>query len=721
RSLILTLLLSAKKKLHDCLLSIALQKIRSKNRLIFITAGLIILLSNFYAYPAPQPDYCWPVEIQGTISGNFGESRFTHFHAGLDITTNQTTGYKLYAIANGYVYRLKASAGGYGKALYLKLDDGRIVVYGHCKKFIAPVEQYLNKSQHKMGSYEIDLYLDKNMFRFNRGDVIAFSGKSGDVAPHLHIELRDKNDEPINILSHGLTLPYGDKTTPTIKHLAVKPVGINSWVDENLQQLIYYPRQISKSNYVIDEPIKVWGQIGLKLNSADTDNTKRFHLAVYTISLKINQRKIFNVAFDKFNYSYDYYNNFLAYDRELKYMVSNKIKGDYLRLFVLPETNLALYKSSKNNNGYLFCGDTDFTQKTNYLNPGYHAVAIEVKDQAGNTATLHLTLDVEPPKILRNQFVVSQRETSKKVKLIPQINIYDSFFSLLINANPQPQHLPVVEIKGNGDSLSPKYTIIRSPNQYEYVFEPLRDISKLKKLYVYYDEKNRKTQIMDLPFNINYIPPSGGKILSEDRMMSIKIDRNNRAVLPAFIQSMEKNKNIVFSPNLHKLSGVYRINPMGFELSKSALLKYHISKSKKLSGLPALFEWIDNKWRLLPRLKTESSYSIAAKIDHFAAYAVFTDGTAPVIKFQSPQKNYAFLQKNDTIVCKVRDEGVGIAYKSVKMSLNGKNIPAEYRLDTNSLFYKLNNSLPQGKNLINVSASDRLGNKISKQIWFVIQ
>ena len=305
------------------------------------------------------------------------------------------------------------------------------------------------------------------------------------MAPHLHIELRTPNDEPINILSHGLTLPYGDNTVPKIKHLAVKPVGITSWVDENFQQLIYYPRKINEANYVIDEPIKVWGQIGLKINSSDTDNTNRFHLAVYNIFLKINQKQFFNVHLDKFNYNYDYYNNFLAYDRELKYMVSKKLKGDYLRLFTLPETNLSVYTNNKGSNGYLYCGDPDYSQNNNYLVPGHHAVCIEVTDQAGNEAKLHFTLQVEPPKMLQNKFIASKTTNFNNTKLTHQINLYDSFFSLLVNAETIPSHLPVVKIKGDDNSLSPAYTIIRSPNQYEYVFEPLKDISKFKKLYIY--------------------------------------------------------------------------------------------------------------------------------------------------------------------------------------------------------------------------------------------
>ncbi len=43
------------------------------------------------------------------LSGNFGELRGSHFHAGLDLKTNLTIGEPVYAAADGYVSRLKVA------------------------------------------------------------------------------------------------------------------------------------------------------------------------------------------------------------------------------------------------------------------------------------------------------------------------------------------------------------------------------------------------------------------------------------------------------------------------------------------------------------------------------------------------------------------------------------------------------------------------------------
>ena len=43
------------------------------------------------------------------LSGNFGELRPNHFHAGFDYKTQQREGLKVYASAEGYVSRIKIS------------------------------------------------------------------------------------------------------------------------------------------------------------------------------------------------------------------------------------------------------------------------------------------------------------------------------------------------------------------------------------------------------------------------------------------------------------------------------------------------------------------------------------------------------------------------------------------------------------------------------------
>ena len=76
-----------------------------------------------------------PLNLPLKLSGNFGEIRGSHFHAGIDIKTNGKEGYKIKSILSGYISRISISTNGYGKAIYIDHPNGTTSVYAHLKKF----------------------------------------------------------------------------------------------------------------------------------------------------------------------------------------------------------------------------------------------------------------------------------------------------------------------------------------------------------------------------------------------------------------------------------------------------------------------------------------------------------------------------------------------------------------------------------------------------------
>lgn len=96
----------------------------------FLFFAIIVLYS---AGPSSTraADYLWPVGTYRILTGTFGEFRSSHFHAGIDISTNGINGAPVRAIEDGFVYRLKSMSTGYGRAIYLRLNDGNLAVYGH--------------------------------------------------------------------------------------------------------------------------------------------------------------------------------------------------------------------------------------------------------------------------------------------------------------------------------------------------------------------------------------------------------------------------------------------------------------------------------------------------------------------------------------------------------------------------------------------------------------
>ena len=168
----------------------------------FIGFLLCFLLFNGFSGLNAQ-DYIWPTDASELLTSSFAESRSGRFHAGIDVKTWGRTGYKIFAIRDGYISRIRVSPFGYGRALYLTLDTGEIVVYGHMEKFRDDIEAYVKEQQKARNNYEIQLYPKSTQFPVKQGDVLGLTGDSGVGYPHLHFEMRDASSNPINPLNRG--------------------------------------------------------------------------------------------------------------------------------------------------------------------------------------------------------------------------------------------------------------------------------------------------------------------------------------------------------------------------------------------------------------------------------------------------------------------------------------------------------------------------------------
>jgi murein DD-endopeptidase MepM/ murein hydrolase activator NlpD len=180
-----------------------------------------------------------PLEIPLVLSGNYGEIRSGHFHAGIDLKTQQVTGKRVLASREGYIARIAVQSGGYGNALYLAHPGGYMTVYGHLQEFMPDVQDYIRENQYRMKSFEVNLFPEPGMFRYSQGDLIGYSGNSGSSGgPHLHFEIRDLNTSiPLNVLNFNM--PVSDNIAPRILWLAAYPQGPESLVDGSNRKKIF--------------------------------------------------------------------------------------------------------------------------------------------------------------------------------------------------------------------------------------------------------------------------------------------------------------------------------------------------------------------------------------------------------------------------------------------------------------------------------------------------
>jgi len=195
-----------------------------------LLAGFCANICNVAAQTLRDVMHVKPIQFQspmdGTlhISGTFGEPRPNHYHAGLDIKTGGKTGLPVRAAEDGFISRIRVSPGGYGHALYVDHPNGLTTVYAHLERFEPGIAAYVRELQYKLESFEIDTLLPDKRFKFEKGQIIAYSGNTGGSAgPHLHFEIRETMSElVVNPMAFGFKVQ--DKTPPLPLSLKVYPV-----------------------------------------------------------------------------------------------------------------------------------------------------------------------------------------------------------------------------------------------------------------------------------------------------------------------------------------------------------------------------------------------------------------------------------------------------------------------------------------------------------------
>ena len=99
-----------------------------------------------------------PLDIEPRVSGTFAELRANHFHSGLDLSTSGRTGLPVHAAEAGYVSRIKVSAFGYGKALYIDHPDGTTTVYAHLSAYAGAIADSVRAAQYARQSFEVEIF-----------------------------------------------------------------------------------------------------------------------------------------------------------------------------------------------------------------------------------------------------------------------------------------------------------------------------------------------------------------------------------------------------------------------------------------------------------------------------------------------------------------------------------------------------------------------------------
>jgi hypothetical protein len=294
----------------------------------------------FTAYTQAQSGFIFPLKGKALLNGNYGEVRPNHFHAGIDFRTNGSNHLPIYAVADGYVSRIKVSTSGYGNVLYITHPNGLVSVYGHEYAFNDKIKAYTEGAREIAEVFEIELFPKPNELPVKQGDIIGFTGNTGSSeGPHLHFEIRnEKTETPLNPLRF---LKVEDVVAPKIKAVAL-------YKGCQVEKILSIPKRTD--SLVTNYPL------GLGIECFDYEqaqgNKNNIYEAEIYIDGKLYYRHILDsIAFDLARYV----NTYADYDAKRQRHITIQ------KLFKDKNNDLPIYKMI-HDRGYLSFPDNAFHQ-----------------------------------------------------------------------------------------------------------------------------------------------------------------------------------------------------------------------------------------------------------------------------------------------------------------------------------------------------------------------
>ncbi|MFT4612603.1 MAG: hypothetical protein ACJA1H_002448 [Glaciecola sp.] len=340
---------------------------------------LFCSIIGFSQSPYPQDYFRSPLDVTVVLSGTFAELRSNHFHSGLDIKTQQRTGLKIYTAAQGYVSRIKVSHYGYGKALYITHPNGYVSVYAHLSKFSPSIQKYIKECQYDKETYEVEVFPAPEELIISADEIVAFSGNSGSSGgPHLHFEIRDNEERPINPMLFGLDVK--DTKAPILSSVYAYPKDKRAHVNDlkKRTELRLIP---NKNGDYTTEPIEAHGDIGFGIVSYDQQDLAYNKNGLSNIQSFYNGNKTFEMDFKRFSFAESKHIN-----RFIDYEVFKEKKSRIQKLFVQSGNILSMLKDV-DAGGYVSVEDSTNT-----------VYKVRLRDFKGNESWLSIPVKGKPGK-----------------------------------------------------------------------------------------------------------------------------------------------------------------------------------------------------------------------------------------------------------------------------------------------------------------------------------
>ena len=336
--------------------------------------GAIAELPPDSTAPPPAPAQLhFPLDRYLGLTGTYGELRENHFHFGLDLRV-AGWGAPVYAAADGFVSRARVWFNGYGKALYIRHPDGTSTCYAHLERFGPGIDERVVQVQREKRQFIQDLFFGAQELRVKKGQVVGYVGSTGgSTGPHLHFEVRDGWERPLNPMP-WLRTHISDQIAPFISRLALMPLDASARVEGRFERWIHYPQPQGQS-YRVAQEVRVWGPVGLEYTAYDRQNGAPNYNGIYAADLYLDDTLIHRFQADR--YTFDDSRYVLQHKDHCYYRQT----GGYLSKAYTDDGNLAPLYPAQRNRGIVHLRDD---------RP--HRLRLDIRDWHGNRCFAHLTV-----------------------------------------------------------------------------------------------------------------------------------------------------------------------------------------------------------------------------------------------------------------------------------------------------------------------------------------
>ncbi len=680
---------------------------------------VLLLIPGWQAAGSDRPRRTarpWPLAGNPNLSSSFGEYRDGHLHAGIDIRTGGKDGAACLAVGDGYVSRIRASPYGYGKALYLRLATGETAVYAHLSEFSAAIEDWVFEEQRRMGKYQVDLYPDPWRFPVREGEIICYSGSTGAGAPHLHFEIRDEQERPMNPMRMGWSLP--DDIRPVIDRIVWIPLGKNSRINGAAFPLEAKADKIGEGRFACRDTVSLSGPVGMIARIFDRHNGASGRLAPYRVQLLVDgeRRALFEMG--RFSFKQGVQVDLIY---EMERVLSRR--EYFLTLFARPGETI--WNRWFSNAGVIdppvafgpaYTTDAGMEAEENAggtTGNAFHTAEIHAVDCFGNSSVLAVSFSgggeglSETPKIPREDAGNSSAES-------PAFFLFDDFLSIrtdlvgeegLAGLFAALRDSPDEGRRLDSNNAWMHFTAVSSDFDTTLIVLPPSPAVGDYPLYIIPVHGNPETQF--------YLTELEADIGVPDRALYSE----------GFISLSEWDAGDEAGKTQQELqlrSKIIRVGPLS--LAVRSFLELSFRSGEPWSGKEAVYQLNERKgkWSFRPTLTTEES--ISTHVRRPGVYAVSSDGKPP--RIGSPVLNKHRMLADGRIfaeiVISLVDDGAGLDDENTKILIDGEEQIARWDGFSKKIFVLLREQNIIGIRGLTVIALDRAGNESQLQTSLTI-